>query len=114
MAAYHQATNGQAERYVQIIKKSLLKLKSDDKFENNLLKILAQYRNMPHTTTGISPAELMFNRKLRIKLDLLKDNSCKLDKQCINDKIIVNKNFVKGETVGARSYKGEKSGYLVK
>ena len=30
-----------------------------------------QYRTTPHSITGVTPAELMFNRQLRTKLDLL-------------------------------------------
>ena len=34
------------------------------------------YRSTPHSTTGVSPAELLFNRKLRTKLP-------QLEKKCI-------------------------------
>lgn len=30
-----------------------------------------KYRVMPHLTTGVTPAELMFNRQLQTHLDLL-------------------------------------------
>lgn len=36
-----------------------------------LQQILMQYKNTNHSTTGKSPAELMFARKLRTHLDLL-------------------------------------------
>lgn len=32
------------------------------------MKFLIMYRSTPHTTTGVSPAELMFGRKMRTKL----------------------------------------------
>ena len=32
---------------------------------------LLKYRSTPHATTGVSPAELLFKRRLRIRLDLL-------------------------------------------
>ena len=37
-------------------------------------KFLFQYRVTPHTTTGVSPAELMFGRKLRTVFDLVHPN----------------------------------------
>ena len=36
--------------------------------------LLFAYRNAPHTVTGQPPAVLMFNRRLRSKIDLLKPN----------------------------------------
>lgn len=71
-APYHPATNGQAERYVQILKKSLRAMRCDQYSRNlELCKLLLQYRKIPHETTGKSPAELMFNRPIRTRLDLL-------------------------------------------
>ena len=35
---------------------------------------LIAYRNTPHPTTGMCPAELMFRRKLRTKLPELREN----------------------------------------
>ena len=37
-----------------------------------LSRFLFKYRLMLHTSTGVSPAELMFGRKLRSQLDLLR------------------------------------------
>nr|XP_012149735.1 PREDICTED: uncharacterized protein K02A2.6-like [Megachile rotundata] len=72
-APYHPATNGQAERYVQILKNSLKRMKADrTNIQPALQQLLIQYRNTPHAKTGISPAELLFSRKLRTRLDLLR------------------------------------------
>ncbi|XP_023246669.1 uncharacterized protein K02A2.6-like [Copidosoma floridanum] len=71
-APYHPATNGQAEKFVQTIKLALKKCKSTQNLQADLQKILAQYRTMPHTGTGVTPAELLFGRQIRCKLDLLK------------------------------------------
>lgn len=72
---YNPASNGQAESYVKIIKKgikaSLLSVKGVQNSYNNLLKYLFDYRNSVHTTTGVSPAELVYGRKLRSRLDLI-------------------------------------------
>lgn len=71
-APYNPSSNGQAERFVQILKKSL---KAQNATKNNvqekLQKVLFHYRLTPHTSTGKAPAELMFNRHVRSRLDLL-------------------------------------------
>lgn len=43
-------------------------------WKEELLKFLIMYRSTPHTTTGVSPAELMFRRKLRTKLPDLSES----------------------------------------
>ncbi|XP_023246922.1 uncharacterized protein LOC106642194 [Copidosoma floridanum] len=65
-APYHPASNGQAERYVQTIKKALAKIETSVSLSSELQNILAHYRAMPHAQTGMSPAELMFGRKPRL------------------------------------------------
>ena len=39
-----------------------------------LIKFLFKYRIIPHSTTGIPPAELLMGRRLRSRLDLLQPN----------------------------------------
>ena len=39
--------------------------------ETNVCKFLFQYRITPQSTTGLSPAELLLNRKPKSHLDLL-------------------------------------------
>ena len=39
---------------------------------DRLARVLFVYRNTPHSTTGVPPAELMFGRKLRGQFDILK------------------------------------------
>ena len=68
-AAYHPSSNGLAERAVQTLKEALKKTSGD--IATRLARFLFQYRNTPHTTTGISPAELLLGRKPRTLLDLL-------------------------------------------
>ena len=71
-APYHPASNGLAERAVQIIKKGLKKIKGT--FRSRLARTLFPYRITPQTTTSVSPAELLLNRRPRSKLDLLHPN----------------------------------------
>ncbi|KAL0811118.1 hypothetical protein ABMA28_010384 [Loxostege sticticalis] len=53
--------NPAEKRYAQIQKEIKL----------NLLRYLMDYRNSVHTTTGLSPAEMVFGHKLRSRLDLI-------------------------------------------
>ena len=68
-AVYKPSTNGLAERMVQTFKKALKS--SKEPLQLTIDRFLFNYRLTPHSTTGISPAELMFGRKLRSRLDLL-------------------------------------------
>ena len=67
---YHPASNGLAERAVQTFKEGMKKMQ-EGSVETKLLRFLFKYRITPHSSTGVSPAELMFGRKLRSHLDCL-------------------------------------------
>ena len=67
-APYHPATNGLAERAVQIVKRGLKKSGEG----SVLAKFLFTYRLTPHTTTGVSPAEMLLGRRPRSRLDILR------------------------------------------
>ncbi|XP_055923553.1 uncharacterized protein K02A2.6-like [Eupeodes corollae] len=73
---YHPQSNGQAERFVDIIKRALAKsyteYSTDDKA--NLLVFLSQYRATPNPSAseGKSPSDCFIGRKLSTPLDLLK------------------------------------------
>ena len=73
-APYHPASNGLAERAVQVIKKGLKKV-SEGSIKERLAKVLLSYRITPHTTTGTSPSELLLGRRPRTVLDLLKPHT---------------------------------------
>ena len=73
-APYHPASNGLAERAVQVVKKGLKKVTSGS-MTSRLAKVLFTYRITPHSTTGISPAELLLGRQPRTRLDLLRPNT---------------------------------------
>lgn len=70
-APYHPASNGLAERAVQTFKESMKKF-SDGSISTRVSRFLFAYRNTPHTTTGSSPAELLFSRRPRTRLDLIR------------------------------------------
>ena len=69
-APYHPATNGLAERVVQTFKTYLKKAPSLP-LKDLISWFLLTYRITPHSTTGTSPAELLFSRRPRTLLDLV-------------------------------------------
>ncbi|KAL7859591.1 hypothetical protein SRHO_G00147380 [Serrasalmus rhombeus] len=70
-APYHPSSNGLVERAVQTLKKSLKKM-SGGTLRARLARFLAAYRFTPHATTGQSPAEMLFGRRVRTRWDLLR------------------------------------------
>ena len=73
VALYHPSSNGLAERAVQTLKQSLRKV-SEGTLKGRLSRVLFNYRITPQSTTSRSPAELLFGRQLRSRLDLLKES----------------------------------------
>ncbi|XP_036002862.1 uncharacterized protein K02A2.6-like [Fundulus heteroclitus] len=69
-APYHPASNGLAERAVETLKDGLRKM-TGNSLETKLSRLLFQYRITPHTTTGVSPAEMLLGRRPKSHLDLL-------------------------------------------
>lgn len=69
-APYHPASNGLAERAVQTIK-NMLQKQPNAPLRVQLDRALFAYRNLINETTGKTPAELMFGRRLRTRLDSL-------------------------------------------
>lgn len=99
-APFHPATNGQAERYVQTLKDKLKSLSSTSKnLELNLAQTLLAYRRMAHSTTGESPAQRMFNRQIRNRLDLLIPTT-----ETTHHRTITNNAFNVGDRVSVRDY----------
>ncbi|XP_055622017.1 uncharacterized protein K02A2.6-like [Toxorhynchites rutilus septentrionalis] len=74
-APYHPQSNGQAERFVDIFKRAIKKMKGGDKDINQILDtFLLTYRTTPNPNvpSGKSPAEEMYKRPIRTSLDLLR------------------------------------------
>ena len=77
-APYHPETNGLAERGVQTIKKALAKLLESSKsstFQTLISRFLFAYRITPHSTTGMSPSELLMGRKLNSAFSAVKPSA---------------------------------------
>lgn len=79
----HPRSNGTVEKQVNTFKKGILKQMKDvreGKLDLNhyVQNFLLKYRITPNSVTGISPAELMFRRIPKTKLDLLRPTAnCK-------------------------------------
>ena len=67
---YHPASNGLAERHVQIFKGMFKKLGGHVEYRTS--KVLLAYRNILHGTTNKTPSELFLGRSPRTRLSLVK------------------------------------------
>lgn len=70
---YFPMSNGQAERFVDTLKRSLRKMEEESSSDNNLRRMLAMYRSTP-LANGKTPAELFIGRPLRTTLSLLHES----------------------------------------
>jgi hypothetical protein len=69
-APYHPSSNGLAERAVQTVKNGLRHTPGAT-LQEKLSRFLLTYRITPHTTTGVTPSQLLMGRCLRSRLDRL-------------------------------------------
>ena len=74
-APYHPSTNGCAERAVRTFKTTMKKLTDITSMSEKLQTFLFQYRIIPQSITGKSPAELLMNRKLSNELNIIKPDA---------------------------------------
>ncbi|XP_055916393.1 uncharacterized protein K02A2.6-like [Eupeodes corollae] len=87
-APFHPQSNEQVERFVDTLKNALKKVKDEQTPQHGLQQFLSMYRTAQNRNTpnGLPPAKLMYGRKLKTTLDLLRDyprhfSSTKKDKQ---------------------------------
>ena len=116
-APYHPATNGLAEKAVQTMKQGIRQMQNGS-IEEKLAKFLFKYRITPHSTTGVSPSELLMGRRIRSRLDLLLPDltSVVQDKQLkqkqAHDKKKPDRNFIIGDTVFAEDFTASSEKWL--
>ena len=106
-APYHPATNGLVEEMVKIVKQWLRKQVSYLSINSNLAEFLFTYRNVPHTTTGHSPAELIFGRMPRTHLSMLLPSTAERVKASLQppENLLPPRKFKQGESVWVRDYR---------
>lgn len=104
VAPYHTASNGLAEKAVNIVNNGLRH--SDGGLETKLMRVLFKYRTT-HTTTGETPSKLLMGRELKTPLDNLRPNLSRkvetrqLQKKAQHDKTAVQRGFSVGDLVYA-------------
>ena len=114
---YHPASNGLAERAVQTFKEGLKRFKTCT-LSARLSRFFLWYRITPHSTTGSSPSELMWGRRLRSKLDLLlpdgerRSQEAQDSQKRAHDSHAVDRQFNVSDTVYVRNY-GEGQQWLL-
>ena len=106
-APYHPATNGLAEGMVKILKQWLRKQASCPSINSNLADFLFTYRNVPHTTTGHSPAELIFGGMPRTHLSMLLPSTAERVKASLQppENRLPPRKFKQGQSVWVRDYR---------
>ena len=71
VSLYYPQANGAIERWNRVLKETILSAEQERKpWKPFVQEYLLTYRSTPHSTTGVSPHELMFNRKMRTKVDI--------------------------------------------
>ena len=106
---YHPASNGLVERAVQSFKAGMKRLK-EGSLNTRLSRYLYTYRTTPHSTTGVSPAEMLFGRKMHTLFDRLSpsvEETARRNQERqrrSHDLHSRPRSFTEGETVYAKNY----------
>ena len=72
---YHPQCNGLVEKFHWVLKSMLRKLCSEKPkdWDKYLSTVLLAYREVPQVSTGFAPFELLYGRKVRGPMDILKE-----------------------------------------
>ena len=99
------------KKFVQTFKNAMKAMEPQLPREDKLARFLISYRNTKHTVTGMPPAELMFGKTLRTRLDLLRPDlkqSVKGNqKKQVDNSTSRDRTISVGERVMVRDYLGE-------
>ena len=108
-ALYHPSTNGLAERAVHTFKEGMKHLK-EGSLKTHMARFLSKYRLTPHSTTGLSPCEMLLGHRPRSRLDLMHPDlvervqSNQLKQKSRHDHCISVCSFKEGDTVYVCSF----------
>ncbi|XP_043242512.1 uncharacterized protein K02A2.6-like [Amphibalanus amphitrite] len=111
VAPHHPSSNGLAERAVGTVKNALrVCAAAGGGVDLSLSRALLAYRVTPHAATGRTPAEMLFGRNLRTRMNLMVP-SAETALQAARDRQREtaggrSREFAVGATVWARSYDG--------
>ena len=80
ISPYHPSSNGLVERAVKTFKEGIKKPSNTGSIDSRMARMLFQYRITPHSTTGVTPAGLLFDRCIRSHLgQLIPDLAAKVE-----------------------------------
>lgn len=114
LAPYHPSSNGLAKRAVQILKAGLKK-NTTGSLHTRIARILLAYRS---STTGVAISELLFGRRIRTQLDLVKLSLAKdvesfqFKSKVTHDLKAKDRNFSVGNPVFVKNFVKGKNGLL--
>ncbi|EFO85571.1 hypothetical protein CRE_29108 [Caenorhabditis remanei] len=107
---FHPQSNGQAERFVDTLKRALGKLKGEGTTDTALYLFLQSYRSTPCTASlnGSTPAENFIGRKIRTYLDQLLPN----DQLTVSHDTEMEEQFKKQHGARPRNFQKEEKVYV--
>ncbi|CAR98767.1 Protein CBG27228 [Caenorhabditis briggsae] len=107
---FHPQSNGQAERFVDTLKRGLGKLKGEENTDTALYVFLQNYRSTPCSSSpdGSTPAENFIGRKIRTFLDQLLPN----DQLLVSHDTEMEKQFNKQHGARRRSFIADEKVYV--
>lgn len=106
-SVYHPAANGAIERFHRVLKSCIQSAILEKKpWKSTVSDFLQVYRSTPHSTTGVSPSELLVGRKMRTRLNVLPPVSSSKDTAAVSQRVAAQQSKMKTYTDarrGARS-----------
>ncbi|XP_029142978.1 uncharacterized protein K02A2.6-like, partial [Protobothrops mucrosquamatus] len=117
---FHPQSNGQAERFVDTFKRALQKSKGEGTTADLIERFLLMYRATPNPQSpgGVSPAEALMNRKLRMPFDVIRPATIPTRRNQVMERQFnrrhgaIPRMFAPGESVLVRDYRKQHYGWI--